>query len=40
MFIFQEKWDGLYDDVQDTFANVDKEELINKLKENEKRMNY
>ena len=36
-FFFQEKWDGLYEDVQDTFANVDKGELIKSLKEAEKR---
>mgnify|MGYP006957861841 FL=1 len=36
-FFFQEKWDGLYEDVQDTFANVDKVELIKRLKEAEKR---
>jgi hypothetical protein len=36
LLIFQDKWDGFFDDMQDTFARVDKEALINKLKEIEK----
>lgn len=34
---YKDKWEGMYDEVQETFATVDKKEFIKKLKEAERK---